>query len=140
MTLVSVPREVKISKRDIESILSAGKQSLPAEACGLMIGKKSDHVVICDHIVPTANMDRSPVSFTIAPEELLKGYRHADKVGMALVGIYHSHPARAAPSLTDKGFMKWSAPIWLIVSSLDWDYAAYRLDGEGCTRVKISVV
>ena len=140
MKLARRPEEIRIAKTDIQSILKQGRESLPAEACGLMIGKKADRALVCDHILPATNVDRSPVSFTIAPEELLKGYRHADEIGMELVGIYHSHPARASPSLTDLGFMRWSAPVWLIVSSLDWDYAAYRLDGEKCLKVRVTVV
>jgi proteasome lid subunit RPN8/RPN11 len=132
--------EVVIKRDDLASILRQGREESPLESCGLMIGKKEGGSYFCDHILSTKNADRSPSSFTIAPEELLEGYRHADRIGMELVGIYHSHPASPKPSQVDLGFMKWSAPVWLIVSSLNWEYAAFRLDGERPAKVKITLL
>jgi proteasome lid subunit RPN8/RPN11 len=139
MKLALAPNELRMRKVDLDSILRQGKEELPVESCGLMVGRREGAAFVCDHIVPTENVDSSPVSFTIAPEELLKGYRHADEVGMELVGIYHSHPAPPAPSPTDLGFMKWSAPVWLIVSSLNWKYAAFRLGKGRPIRVKVAL-
>ncbi len=131
--------ELRLRKDDIDSILRQARESHPLESCGLMVGRRRNGACVCDHIIPTDNVDRSPTSFTIAPQELLKGYRHADEVGMEIVGVYHSHPAPAAPSKTDLGFMKWSAPVWLIVSNLDWRFAAYRLDRGRPSSVRITV-
>ena len=133
------PNELRIKKHDLASILRQGKEEAPLESCGLMLGRRDEASCFCDHILPAKNVDRSPNSFTIAPEELLEGYRHADSVGMELVGIYHSHPAQPAPSQVDIGFMKWSAPVWLIVSSLNWKYAAFRLDGERPAKLDITL-
>ena len=140
MKLNAAPRELRIKKHDLASILRHGREESPLESCGLMIGMREGGSCLCDHIIPTENIDKSTHSFTIAPEELLKGYRHADSVGMELVGIYHSHPARAVPSQVDIGFMKWSTPVWLIVSSLNWEYAAFRLDGEHPSKVDIMLL
>jgi proteasome lid subunit RPN8/RPN11 len=140
MRLTQAPRELRIKRDDLASILRHGREESPLESCGLMIGRREGSSCFCDHILPAENVDRSPCSFTIAPEELLKGYRHADSIGMELVGIYHSHPARPSPSQVDIGFMKWSAPVWLIVSSLNWEYAAFRLDGERPAKVAITLL
>jgi len=129
-----------IMRRDLDSIMRQGKAELPSECCGLMIGRREGERCVCHHIRPTGNADKSPYSFTIAPEELLKGYRHADDVSMELVGIYHTHPARPFPSSVDLGFMKWSAPVWLIVSSLNWAYAAYVLEGGRPVKVNVTLV
>ena len=140
MRLTQAPKELRIKKDDLASILRQGRDELPLESCGLMIGRREGDSFLCDHILPTENVDRSPRSFTIAPEELLEGYRHADEIGMELVGIYHSHPARPAPSEVDLGFMKWSAPVWLIVSSLNWEYSAFRLEGGRPAKVDITLL
>jgi len=140
MKLIQAPKELRIKRDDLASILLQGREELPLESCGLMVGKRDGVSCLCDHILPTENIDKSPRSFTIAPEELLEGYRHADRIGMELVGIYHSHPARPAPSQVDIGFMKWGAPVWLIVSSLNWEYAAFRLDGERPTKVDVTLL
>jgi proteasome lid subunit RPN8/RPN11 len=140
MKLTQTPKELRIKRDDLASILRQGKEQLPLESCGLMIGRRDEGSCLCDHILPTENVDRSPSSFTIAPEELLEGYSHADRIGMELVGIYHTHPSRPAPSQIDIGFMKWSAPVWLIVSSLNWEYAAFRLDGERPAKVDIALL
>jgi len=137
--LAQAPKELNMKKEDLQSILRQGKEQLPLESCGLMVGRREEGTCVCDHIVPTTNADKSPISFTVSPEELLNGYRHAEEAGMELVGIYHSHPARAAPSQTDLGFMKWSAPVWLIVSSLDWKYAAFSLEDGRPVKVRLSL-
>jgi proteasome lid subunit RPN8/RPN11 len=59
---------------------------------------------------------------------------------MEIVGIYHSHPARPIPSKVDLGYMKWSAPVWLIVSSLNWKYGAYRLQDGSPVEVEVKLV
>jgi proteasome lid subunit RPN8/RPN11 len=105
-----------------------------------MVGRREGKACVCDHIVPTENAERSSLSFTISPEELLSGYLHADELDMELVGIYHSHPAPPAPSRTDLGFMKWSAPVWLIVSSLDWRYAAFRSEEGKAVELRLKLV
>jgi proteasome lid subunit RPN8/RPN11 len=140
MKLNEAPRELLIKRDDLSSILRQGRDESPLESCGLMIGRRDGGSCFCDHILPTKNVDASPTSFTIAPEELLDGYRHADSVGMELIGIYHSHPARPVPSQVDIGFMKWSAPVWLIVSSLNWEYAAFRLDEGRPANVSIKLL
>ena len=140
MKLPERPEELRLRTKDMDSILRKAKLDQPIECCGLLIGRREAGVCVCDHILPTKNVDESPVAFTISPEELLQGYRHADDVGMEVIGIYHSHPAKAKPSLTDQGFMKWSAPVWLIVSSLDWEFAAYRLDDEGPAKLRVTLV
>ena len=135
---MQAPKELLIKKEDLATILRQGKEQLPREACGLMIGRREGPLCRCDHLFPTRNVDESPYSFTIDPEELLLGYQHADAVGMEIVGIYHSHPARAHPSKTDLDYMKWSAPVWLIVSSLDWNYAAFRIEGDEPVGVDVT--
>ncbi len=134
------PVELRLRSADMDSILRRAKLDQPIESCGLMIGKRERGTCVCDHILPTKNAAASPVAFTISPEELLQGYRHADDVGMEVMGIYHSHPARARPSQTDQGFMKWSAPVWLIVSTLDWGFAAYRLDDGEPAKLRVTLV
>jgi proteasome lid subunit RPN8/RPN11 len=130
--------ELRIRRIDLRSILRQAKKEYPQEACGIMIGTREGTTFVCDHLIPEENADRSPISFTIAPEELLKAYRHADQVKMEFIGVYHSHPAPPAPSRTDLGFMKWSAPVWLIVSNADWTYSAHRLDEGKPVRVDVT--
>ncbi len=130
--------ELKIRGSDLADILRRCREGFPQEVCGIMVGKKDGRSFLCDHVLPEENADASPYGFRIKPEELLKVYRHADEVGMELVGIYHSHPAPPSPSNTDLGFMKWSAPVWLIVSNVTWEYAAFRLEEGRPVRVEIS--
>ena len=76
--------------------------------------------------------ENSEVTFGIAPEELLQGYKLADEKNLELVAIFHSHPnSNALPSNTDKKFMKLNGDIpWIIFSGINIDFKAYVLDEE----------
>jgi hypothetical protein len=65
------------------------------------------------------------VSFVIEDYETFLGrWKAADALGYKLVGVYHSHPAPAEPSGTDKSNMQWmdennfKFAVWVIQSLL----------------------
>lgn len=51
---------------------------------------------------PLTNAEKSPVRFTIAPEEHFGALRHAESRGWDIGGVFHSHPSGGAvPSAVD---------------------------------------
>jgi proteasome lid subunit RPN8/RPN11 len=136
----SMRTKLVLKKAHLEEILAQAKRCTPMEACGLLVGKKAGRNYICEQVLPTKNADESPYSFTIAPEELLAGYRYADERKMEVVGIYHSHPSDASPSGLDLKFMKWNLIAWLILSTVTWDYAAYIMEGSSVVKMCVNVV
>jgi [CysO sulfur-carrier protein]-S-L-cysteine hydrolase len=70
----------------------------PEEACGLVAGRNNQVIeVYC-----AANALRSPVRYRMNPQEQWQIFQQIEARGLALLAIYHSHPAGPAmPSATD---------------------------------------
>jgi proteasome lid subunit RPN8/RPN11 len=66
------------------------------------------------------NLDRSPVTYNMDPQELFRAHREMEAQGLDLVAIYHSHPrTRAYPSSTDVAKATYPDAAYLIVSLQD---------------------
>lgn len=90
----------------------------PAEACGLLAGRREGVQVVAEEAHPTTNRLDSPVRFEIPPEELYRAWMGAEKRGKEVVAIYHSHPAGAPalPSQWDVPYLKEGGLPWVILS------------------------
>jgi proteasome lid subunit RPN8/RPN11 len=82
------------------------------------------------------NVLRSSTKFYVSPQELYKVYTDAEEKGLEIVGIFHSHPASTYPSPTDLRYMKLNPVIWLILSTIDWEIGAFKLD-ERVKRIEV---
>ena len=112
------------------------------ESCAMLLGIHNGQQWNVKEVFLTRNADEdSEITFTIPPEELLYGYKLADEKHLELVGIFHSHPnSIAAPSNTDKKFMKLNGDIpWIIFSGINTDFKAYILD-EDIEEIPIKIV
>ena len=82
-------------------IAQMGEQAVagyPYEVCGLMIGA-GDRV---ERYVPCTNVAASARVYTIDPKEHLKAELSAEKDGLEVIGVVHSHThSEAYPSPTD---------------------------------------
>jgi len=100
----------------------------PVEACALLFGKLSQNEAIVEKVEFAPNRLQSTVRFEIDPEKVAAAITEAEKEGLDFVGLFHSHPAPAAPSPIDLKYMKlWGDALWLILSSTDGNLAAYHL-------------
>jgi len=104
----------------------------PEEACGLLAADDEGrlHMAYC-----LSNVDRSPATYTLEPQEHFGALRHAETRGWHLAGVFHSHThSPAYPSPTDVA--RALEPDWLyvLVSLEDRDAPAVRgfwiRDGE----------
>ena len=112
------------------------------ESCAMLLGIHNDEEWNVKDIFVTRNSSKnSEQTFGISPEELLQGYKLAEEKHLELVGIFHSHPnSIAAPSNTDKKFMKLNGDIpWIIFSGINTDFKAYILD-EDIEEIPIKIV
>ena len=112
------------------------------ESCAMLLGIHNDEEWNVKDIFVTRNSStNSEQTFGISPEELLQGYKLAEEKHLELVGIFHSHPnSIAAPSNTDKKFMKLNGDIpWIIFSGINTDFKAYILD-EDIEEIPIKIV
>jgi len=105
---------MKLSKQLLHQIHLHLESGYPNEACGVMLGK---HGVVTE-IVSADNerTDSARNRYLIDPLAYMKIERGADKRGLDVLGIYHSHPDVAAwPSQFDLDHA-WPNFSYLIVS------------------------
>ncbi|RMA97003.1 Mov34/MPN/PAD-1 family protein [Hydrogenothermus marinus] len=100
---------LKIKKEHIEQIKKQGEKGYPYEICGFLIGKidyeNNIREVLEVFQVENQNKERANDRFEIDPKDYLKVEEYADKNGMQIVGIYHTHPDHPdRPSQTDLMF------------------------------------
>ena len=118
--------EISLAPTQIEQLTRLARSSLPNESCAFLLGKK-DRVV---EILAMQNADQSAISFSIEPQEVLRAYNVAESKKLQVIGIFHSHPARPAPSNTDKKFMEINPVVWLIYSTTEQKFKAYVHDSD----------
>jgi len=109
---------------------------MPAECCGLLIGR-ADRVV---KSVRAKNLDESPNRFLIDPRDHIEALRQARSRGLDVVGFYHSHPhSEAHPSPSDVAEAFDSDHVHLIVSLRDDrpETRAFRFGREGFAELAI---
>ena len=118
--------EISLAPTQIEQLTRLARSSLPNESCAFLLGKK-DRVV---EILTMQNADQSAISFSIEPQDVLRAYDVAESKKLQVIGIFHSHPARPAPSNTDKKFMEINPVVWLIYSTTEQEFKAYFYDSD----------
>lgn len=83
-------------------------KALPDEGCGLFAVAEGTVTAV----FPTDNLDRSPVGYTVPPQQHHDALVAAEMNGWEIGGTFHSHPSgRAVPSRRDvKGALD---PDWI---------------------------
>jgi proteasome lid subunit RPN8/RPN11 len=79
-------------------------RAFPGECCGFLLGTEIDDVRVISEVIPINNAapEGELRRFSIPPLDYMKAERYAEKSGVTILGIYHSHPEHAAvPSIYD---------------------------------------
>jgi proteasome lid subunit RPN8/RPN11 len=104
------------------------RKTQPIEACAMLFGKLSDNTASVEKVEVAPNELQSTVRFEINPMRVVSAFKEAEEEGLEFIGLFHSHPAPAAPSSIDLKFMKlWGDALWLILSATDGNLAAYQI-------------
>lgn len=84
---------IKILKNVFDQIRSHAEETYPEECCGLLIGPGDGEKKVIDSVKMT-NAYAGPKNdrYHINPLELFKADRGVAQKGLAITGIYHSHP------------------------------------------------
>ena len=118
--------EISLTAEQLEQLANIAKAAIPNESCAFLLGTNGTMI----EILPMRNADESQVSFSIEPQEVLHAYEHAESKRLQVVGIFHSHPARPAPSGTDRRFMEINPVVWLIYSTTEHTFKAYVYEND----------
>ena len=98
-----------LSKELLDQIHSHGEQAYPEEGAGFLIGENGNVKNILT--LPNAREDGARHNrFLITPQDYLKAELTADKLGLSLIGVFHSHPDHPnRPSEYDR---EWAQPFF----------------------------
>jgi proteasome lid subunit RPN8/RPN11 len=112
----------------------------PVEACAMLFGKLSQNEAVVKKVEFAPNRLQSTVRFEVDPEKVAAAITEAEKEGLDFIGLFHSHPAPAAPSPIDLKYMKlWGDALWLILSSIDGNLAAYQLTDDAVKEATLRI-
>lgn len=99
-----------------------GEESYPEEGAGFLLGNESGNGKrAVTEIFPLINSREDAARhnrYLIAPEDYLKAELTADKLGLSLIGVFHSHPDHPnQPSEYDR---EWAQPFFsYIITSVN---------------------
>lgn len=118
-----VPTRLLFCPEQIEQLRFLAEMSYPFEACGVLVGRKVGSEISVLQIFQTRNLGERHLGkngalgrYTVDPEEFLAAEREAREQGLAVVGIWHSHPNHSAePSAADRE-QAWADTSYVIVS------------------------
>ena len=132
-------KTISLTAEQIGDLIRIAKDALPNECCAFLLGNLNEDGNVVK-ILPMRNIDESPISFSIDPEEILNVYNLADSKGMQVTAIFHSHPAKATPSSTDVKFMQVNPVIWIIYSTTENQLKAFVYDEEMVKEIAIRII
>jgi proteasome lid subunit RPN8/RPN11 len=119
---------LRLQRRHVDLLKQEAEKVHPVEACALLFGKLSQNEAVVEKVEVAPNELQSTVRFEVDPEKVAAAITEAEEEGLDFIGLFHSHPAPAAPSPIDLKYMKlWGDALWLILSSIDGNLAAYQL-------------
>jgi proteasome lid subunit RPN8/RPN11 len=121
---------ISLTAEQIKQLTGIAKDTLPNESCAVLLGVNGKVV----EVLPMRNIDESPVTFSIEPAELLHAYDLAERKGMQVIAIFHSHPAKPTPSSTDIKFMEINPVVWVIYSTTESQLKAFVYDDKDTVR------
>jgi proteasome lid subunit RPN8/RPN11 len=116
-------------------IAAHGEQAYPDEGAGFLLGTGQDDRVVHD-LVFTANKRELPARsrrYLIDPQEYMAAEIESERLGLELVGVFHSHPDHPnAPSDYDR---EWAQPLFsYVITSIEAGKAgeskSWRLDDD----------
>jgi len=131
--------KIILLRQHYEKLLTLARKSRPIESCAILIGLVEDDNVKVADIFPVKNINESPTSFSVSPEDIYRVYKAAEEKKMDIIAIFHSHTASSYPSEKDlNGMTKWPI-IWLIMG-FDGMRAFKLVNGHELVEVEISIV
>ena len=100
-----------IPKDILNAIHQHGEQAYPEEGAGLMLGKTDDEGKRVQTVLPLENTREDAARhnrYLLNPQDYLRGELEAARMGMDVLGVFHSHPDHPnQPSEFDR---EWAIP------------------------------
>ena len=104
---------MRIPENAIAVMVANAERDYPRETCGVLVGKHHDTVL---RAIPIPNQAEQSTRYVFDPLVFRDVEREADREGLRVIGIYHSHPDHpAVPSETDRA-LAWPDYFYVILA------------------------
>ncbi len=131
---------LRLTSEKLRLLRDASRKSNPVEACALLFGRLIDGEAVVTRVVVMLNVLKSSIRFEADPQMVFNAFEQADRDGLQFIGLFHSHPAPASPSVVDIKYMRlWGEAVWLILSSSDGNMAAFQMIHGAIRKVNLKV-
>jgi proteasome lid subunit RPN8/RPN11 len=131
---------LRLKRQHVNTLKKEAEKVHPIEACAMLFGRLTQKEAVVKRVVVASNKLQSTVRFEIDPEVFANAFTQADNEELDFIGLFHSHPAPAKPSLIDHKYMKlWGDIIWLILSSTNGSLAAFQMKNGKVREITIKV-
>lgn len=105
-----------LSKEILAQIYAHGEDAYPEEGTGFLLGSDDGEQRRVTQLFTTENAREDEARYNrylVTPEDYLKAEITADKLGLSLIGVFHSHPDHPNhPSEFDR---EWAQPFFSYV-------------------------
>jgi proteasome lid subunit RPN8/RPN11 len=127
-------KPLKIGPEVLKRIHEHGEQSYPEEGAGLLLGHEGNDLREVVAILPLTNAREDTARhnrYLITPQDMIAGENEAIRLGLDIVGVFHSHPDHPnRPSEFDR---EWALPWY---SYLITSVSAGKAAGSRSWRLK----
>jgi proteasome lid subunit RPN8/RPN11 len=111
--------DINVSAEQLRAIEAHGESTYPNEGAGFLLGAIQNNAVQVAHLLPIDNKREVEAQYNryeLNPQDFARAEMEADKRGLSLVGVFHSHPDHPAqPSQFDRDHA-WPNFVYLITS------------------------
>ena len=103
--------KLEISSSLLDEIHAHGETSYPEEGAGLLLGSSNEDLRLVSAILKLTNAREDSARhnrYLLTAQDMLRGEQEAMKLGVDIVGVFHSHPDHPnQPSEFDR---EWAVP------------------------------
>ena len=131
---------IRIPKIIYQEMLDHAKKEWPLECCGILSGKEK----AVQKAFELKNTEKSPVKYSMSPQDQLKVFEEMEKESLEMIAIYHSHPHTIPfPSETDVKLAFYPDISYIIISLKEEEnpiLKAFQIGKEAIYLEEIEVI
>ena len=104
---------LKLSEKTLAQIRAHGENAYPDEGAGFLLGTDTKGDRHVSQIFTTENAREESARhnrYLVTPDDYLKAEITADRLGLSLIGVFHSHPDH--PNLPSEFDREWAQPFF----------------------------
>jgi proteasome lid subunit RPN8/RPN11 len=120
---------LQINRPTLDALLAHLENAYPEEGAGFLLGRTENGARRVYALVEVANAREDTARhnrFLITPQDTIRAEEEADRMGLELLGVFHSHPD--CPNVPSEFDRQWALP-W-------FSYTITRVDGGAAVSTR----